>query len=126
MIINESMVNIIDNTGALKGKVIRVLKGPFAWVGGKYATVGDKVVLAVKQARPDGSVKSGDVVKGVVVRTTKEIRRKDGSYIRFGDNAVVLIKNDDSPIGKRVFGPVAREVKEKGFYQVAKLAEEVI
>ena len=75
MIINESMVNIIDNTGALKGKVIRVLKGPFAWVGGKYATVGDKVVLAVKQARPDGSVKSGDVVKGVVVRTTKEIRR---------------------------------------------------
>jgi len=122
MIQNESMVNIIDNTGALKGKVIRVLKGSF----GKSATVGDRVVLAVKQARPDGSVKEWDVVKGVVVRTTKEIRRPDGSYIRFGDNAVVLIKNDNSPLGKRVFGPVAREVKEKGFFQVAKLAEEVI
>ncbi len=122
MIQNESMVNIIDNTGALKGKVIRVLKGSF----GKSATVGDKVVLAVKSARPDGSVKAGDVVKWVVVRTTKEIRRKDGSYLRFEDNAVVLIKNDGSPIGKRVFWPVAREVKEKGFYQVAKLAEEVI
>ena len=122
MIQNESMVNIIDNTGALKGKVIRVLKGAF-W---KSATIGDRVVLAVKQARPDGSVKSGDVVKAVVVRTTKEIRRPDGSYIRFGDNAVVLIKNDNSPLGKRVFGPVAREIKEKGFFQVAKLAEEVI
>ena len=122
MIQNESMVNIIDNTGALKGKVIRVLK----WSFGKSATVGDRVVLAVKQARPDGSVKAGEVVKWVVVRTTKEIRRPDGSYIRFGDNAVVLIKNDNSPMGKRVFWPVAREVKEKGFYQVAKLAEEVI
>jgi len=122
MIQNESMVNIIDNTGALKGKVIRVLK----WSFGKSATVWDRVVLAVKQARPDGSVKAGDVVKWVVVRTTKEIRRPDGSYIRFGDNAVVLIKNDNSPIGKRVFGPVAREIKEKGFHQVAKLAEEVI
>ncbi len=122
MIQNESMVNIIDNTGALKGKVIRVLK----WSFGKSATVGDRVVLAVKQARPDGSVKAGDVVKWVVVRTTKEIRRPDGSYIRFGDNAVVLIKNDNSPMGKRVFGPVAREIKEKWFHQVAKLAEEVI
>jgi len=122
MIQNESMVNIIDNTGALKGKVIRVLK----WHLGRSATVGDRVVLAVKQARPDGSVKAWDVVKWVVVRTRKEIRRKDGSYIKFGDNAVVLIKNDNSPIGKRVFGPIAREVREKGFFQVAKLAEEVI
>jgi len=122
MIQNESMVNIIDNTGALKGKVIRVLK----WSLGKSATVWDKVVLAVKQAKPSWSVKSGEVVKGVVVRTTKEIRRKDGSYVRFWDNAVVLIKADNSPVGKRVFWPVAREVKEKGFFQVAKLAEEVI
>ena len=122
MIQNESLVTIIDNTGALKAKVIRVLK----WHLGKSATVWDRVVLAVKQARPDGSVKSWDVVKGVVVRTKKEIRRKDGSYIRFGDNAVVLIKNDNSPVGKRIFWPIAREVKEKWFFQVAKLAEEVI
>jgi large subunit ribosomal protein L14 len=122
MIQNESMVNVIDNTGALKAKVIRVLK----WSFGKRAIIGDKVVLAVKQAKPNGSVKSWDVVKGVVVRTRKEIRRKDGSYIRFGDNAVVLIKNDGSPIWKRIFGPIAREIRDKGFYQVAKLAEEVI
>ena len=126
MLINESMVNIVDNTGALKWKVIRVLKWSSAWHGWKPAGVGDKVVLAVKQARPDGSVKAWDVVKGVVVRTTRQIRRKDGSYISFGDNAVVLIKNDGSPIWKRIFWPVAREVKEKGFFQVAKLAEEVI
>ena len=126
MLINESMVNIIDNTGALKGKIIRVLKWSSAGHGWKPASVGDKVVLAIKQAKPDGSIKAGDVVKGVVVRTTKETRRKDGSYIRFSDNAVVLIKSDGTPIGKRIFGPVAREVKEKGFYQVAKLAEEVI
>ena len=122
MIQNESMVVIIDNTGALKAKVIRVLKGHL----GKSATIWDKVVLAVKQARPDGSVKAWDVVKWVVVRTRKEIRRKDGSYIKFGDNAVVLVKADNSPVGKRIFGPIAREVKEKGFTQVAKLAEEVI
>ena len=122
MIQNESLVTIIDNTGALKAKVIRVLK----WHLGKSATIWDKVVLAVKQARPDGSVKAWDVVKGVVVRTRKEIRRKDGSYIKFGDNAVVLIKNDNTPVGKRIFWPIAREVKEKWFFQVAKLAEEVV
>jgi large subunit ribosomal protein L14 len=122
MIQNESLVTIIDNTGALKAKVIRVLK----WHLGKSATIWDRVVLAVKQARPDGSVKSWDVVKWVVVRTKKEIRRKDWSFIKFGDNAVVLIKADNTPVGKRIFGPIAREVKEKGFFQVAKLAEEVI
>jgi len=122
MIQNESLVTIIDNTGALKAKVIRVLK----WHLGRSATVWDRVVLAVKQARPDGSVKAWDVVKWVVVRTKKEIRRKDWSFIKFGDNAVVLIKNDNTPLGKRIFGPIAREVKEKGFFQVAKLAEEVI
>ncbi len=122
MIQNESMVNIIDNTGASKWKIIRVLK----WSFGKSATVWDKVVLAVKHARPDWTVKTGDVVKWVVVRTKKEIRRKDGSYIRFEDNAVVLIKDDWTPIWKRVFWPVVREVREKWFIQVAKLAEEVI
>ena len=122
MIQNESLVTIIDNTGALKAKVIRVL----VWHLGKSASIGDKVVLAVKQARPDGSIKKWDVVKWVVVRTRKEIRRKDGSFIKFGDNAVVLVKDDGSPIGKRIFGPIAREVKEKGYYQIAKLAEEVI
>jgi len=122
MIQNESLVTIIDNTGALKAKVIRVLKGHL----GKSATVWDRVVLAVKQARPDGSVKSWDVVKWVVVRTKKEIRRKDGSFIKFGDNAVVLVKEDKTPVGKRIFWPIAREVKEKWFPQVAKLAEEVI
>ena len=122
MIQNESLVTVIDNTGALKAKVIRVLK----WHLGKSATVWDKVVLAVKQARPDGSVKSWDVVRWVVVRTKKEIRRKDGSFLKFEDNAVVLIKSDNTPTGKRIFWPVAREVREKGFAQIAKLAEEVI
>jgi len=122
MIQNESLVTVIDNTGALKAKVIRVLK----WHLGKSATVWDKVVLAVKQARPDGSVKSWDVVKWVVVRTRKEIRRKDGSFLKFEDNAVVLVKSDNTPIGKRIFWPVAREVREKWFTQIAKLAEEVI
>jgi len=122
MIQNESLVTIIDNTWALKAKVIRVLVGHL----GKSATVWDKVVLAIKQSRPDASVKSWEVAKWVVVRTTKEIRRKDGSFIRFGDNAVVLIKSDNSPVGKRIFWPIAREVKEKWFFQVAKLAEEVI
>jgi large subunit ribosomal protein L14 len=122
MIQNESMVVIIDNTGALKWKVIRVLK----WHLGKSATIWDKVVLAIKQSKPDASVKSWDVAKWVVVRTVKEIRRKDGSLIRFWDNAVVLIKPDWAPVWKRIFWPIAREVKEKWFFQVAKLAEEVI
>lgn len=122
MIQNESLVTIIDNSGALKWKVIRVLKGSL----GKSAIIWDKVVLAVKQAKPNGSVSSWDVVKWVVVRTKKETRRKDGSYIRFEDNAVVLIKDDLNPIGKRIFWPIAREVKERWYVQIAKLAEEVI
>ena len=122
MIQNESLVTIIDNTWALKAKVIRVLVGHL----GKSATVWDKVVLAIKQSRPDASVKSWEVARWVLVRTRKEIRRKDGSFIRFADNAVVLIKDDNAPVGKRIFWPIAREVKEKGFLQVAKLAEEVI
>jgi len=122
MLQNESLVTIIDNSWALKAKIIRVLKGHL----GKSATIWDKVVLAVKQAKPDGSVKSWDVVKWVVVRTKKEIRRKDGSFIRFWDNAVVLIKEDWAPVWKRIFWPIAREIKEKWYFQLAKLAEEVI
>jgi len=122
MIQNESLVTIIDNSGALKWKVIRVLKGSL----GKSATIWDKVVLAVKQAKPNGSVSAWDVVKWVVVRTKKEIRRKDGSFIRFENNAVVLIENDLSPVWKRIFWPIAKEVKERWYVQIAKLAEEVI
>lgn len=122
MIQNESLVTIIDNSGALKWKVIRVLKGSL----GKSGIIWDKVVLAIKQAKPNGSVSSWDVVKWVIVRTRKETRRKDGSLIRFEDNAVVLIKDDLSPIWKRIFWPIAKEVKEKWYAQIAKLAEEVI
>lgn len=122
MLQNESLVNIIDNTGALKWKIIRVLKGSL----GKRANIWDKVVLAIKQAKPNGSVSSWDVVKWLVVRTKKEIRRKDGSFIRFEDNAVVLMKDNFTPMWKRIFWPIAKEVREKGYSQVAKLAEEVI
>ncbi len=122
MIQNESLVTIIDNTGALKWKVIRVLKGSL----GKSATIWDRVVLAIKQAKPNGSVSSWDVVKWVVVRSKKEIRRKDGSFVRFQDNAVVILKDDSAPMWKRIFWPIAKEVKEKWYPQIAKLAEEVI
>ena len=122
MIQNESLVTIIDNSGALKWKVIRVLKGSL----GKSATVWDRVVLAVKQAKPNGSVWAWSVAKWVVVRTRKEVRRKDGSFIRFENNAVVLIKDDLSPVWKRIFWPIAKEVKERWYTQIAKLAEEVI
>ncbi len=122
MIQNESMVNVIDNTWAITAKVIRVLK----WSSARYAVLWDKVVLAVKTARAWEQVKKWEVVKWVLVRSRKETRRKDGSYIRFEDNAVVLINDDGNLRWKRIFGPVAREVKEKGYFQIAKLAEEVI
>ena len=122
MIWNESKVIIADNTWAKLGKVIRVKKGSNA----KYATVGDVVAIAIKKAIPGGQVEEWDVVWWVVIRTTREIRRKDWTRIRFADNAVALINKDWEPKGKRIFGPVAREVREKGFKQVANLAEEVI
>ncbi len=122
MIWNESKVIIADNTGWKWGKVIRVKK----WSNAKYATVGDVVVIAVKKAIPGWQVEEGDVVWGVVIRTTREIRRKDGTRIKFGDNAVALINKEWEPRGKRIFWPVAREVREKGFRQLANLAEEVI
>jgi large subunit ribosomal protein L14 len=122
MLWNESKVIIADNTWAKLGKVIRVKK----WSNAKYATVGDVVVIAVKKAIPGGQVEEGDVVWGVVIRTTRSIKRKDGTVVRFWDNAVALINKDWEPRWKRIFGPVAREVREKGFRQLANLAEEVI
>ena len=122
MIQNESLVKVVDNTWAITAKVIRVLK----WSNARYAYLWDKVVLAVKSARPGEQVKKWDIVKWVLVRSRKETRRKDGTYVRFEDNAVVLVNNDWNPRGKRIFWPIAREVREKWYYQIAKLAEEVI
>jgi len=122
MLGQESRVIIADNTGAKTGKIIRVLKGS----SGKSATLGDRVVLAVKTASPTGSIEKGSVQWGVIVRVRKEIGRKDGTYIRFVDNAVALINKSHEPLGKRVFGPVAREVREKGFRKIATMAEEIV
>lgn len=122
MIQAESRVKIADNTGARELLVIKVLGGS----GRRYAGVGDIVVGTVKAAIPGGSVKKGDIVKAVVVRTKKEKRRKDGSYIRFDENAVVLINEARDPRGTRIFGPVARELREKRFMKIVSLAPEVL
>lgn len=122
MIQEETLLNVADNSGAKTAKCIRVLGG----TGRRYAHVGDIVVLAVKTALPDGNVKKGTVVRGVVVRTRKEQRRKDGSYIRFSDNAVVIVNEDKEPIGTRIFGPVARELRERKFMRILSLAPEVL
>ncbi|MDI6874933.1 50S ribosomal protein L14 [Candidatus Solincola sp.] len=122
MIQQESRVKIADNTGARELLVIKVLGGS----GRRYAGVGDIVVGTVKSAIPGGSVKKGDVVKAVVVRTKKERRRKDGSYIKFDENAVVLINEAKDPRGTRIFGPVARELREKKFMKIVSLAPEVL
>jgi len=126
MLKNESVVVVADNTGAKKAKIIRILKGS----AGKTATVGDSVVVAVKSAMPNGSVKKWEVTRAVVVRVRKEIPRKDGTYIRFGDNAVILMTKNDkgemSPIGKRVFWPVARELRDLWYRNITNMAEEVL
>lgn len=122
MIQQESVVRIADNTGAKKALCIRVLGGS----GRRYARVGDIVVLTVKDAIPNAPVKKGDVVKGVIVRTRKEMRRKDGSYIRFDDNAAVLINPNGEPRGTRIFGPVGRELREKKYMKIVSLAPEVL
>ena len=122
MIQNESRMRVADNTGAKEVLVIRCLGGSVR----KFANIGDVVVCAVKQATPGGSVKKGDVVKAVVVRTVKGARRKDGSYIRFDENAAVIIKDDGNPRGTRIFGPVARELREKQFMKIVSLAPEVL
>ena len=122
MIQQETMVVVADNSGAKAAKCFRVLGGTKR----RYARVGDVVVCAVKVAIPGGTVKKGDVVRAVVVRTTKEQRRKDGSYIRFDENAVVIINEKKEPVGTRIFGPVARELREKKFMKIISLAPEVI
>ena len=122
MIQVQTRLKVGDNTGAKELMCIRVLGGSFR----RYASVGDVIVASVKQATPGGVVKKGDVVKAVVVRTTKEIKRPDGSYIRFSENAAVVIKDDKSPRGTRIFGPVARELRDRDFMKIISLAPEVI
>jgi large subunit ribosomal protein L14 len=122
MIQQETVLDVADNTGARKIGCIRVMGGHYR----KYAGVGDVIVASVKEAIPRGMVKQGEVVKAVVVRTSKEIRRADGSSIRFDTNAAVLINNANEPRGTRVFGPVARELRERGYMKIVSLAPEVL
>jgi large subunit ribosomal protein L14 len=122
MIQNESRLTVADNSGAKEVLVIRVLGGTRK----RYASVGDKVVVTVKHAMPSGNVKKGTVSKAVIVRTRKEISRPDGSYIRFDDNAVVLLNAADEIRGTRIFGPVARELRDKQFMKIISLAPEVL
>ena len=122
MIQQESMVKVADNSGAKRALVIRVLGGTRR----RYAGLGDTVVVAVKDALPNGTVKKSDVAKAVVVRTVKETRRKDGSYIRFDENAVVIINDNVEPRATRIFGPVARELREKKYMKIVSLAPEVL
>jgi large subunit ribosomal protein L14 len=122
MLQQESIVRIADNSGAKKALVIRVLGGSKR----RYASVGDRIIVAVKDALPDGTVKKGDVAKAVVVRTTRNVRRKDGSYIKFDENAAVIINDAGDPRATRIFGPVARELREKRYMKIVSLAPEVI
>ncbi len=122
MIQQETRLRVADNTGAKELLCIRVLGGS----GRRYAGIGDTIVAAVKDAIPGGNVKKGDVVKAVVVRTVKEKRRPDGSYIKFDENAAVILKNDGDPRGTRIFGPVGRELREKKFMKIISLAPEVL
>ena len=122
MIQQQSLMKVADNTGAKELMCIRVLGG----TGRRYAAIGDVVVCAVKKAAPGGMVKKGDVVKAVVVRTVQPTRRSDGSYVRFDENAAVIIKEDKNPSGTRIFGPVARELRDKDYLKILSLAPEVL
>ncbi len=122
MVQQQSLLKVADNTGAKEIMCIRVLGGS----GRRYANIGDVIVAAVKKATPGGQVKKGDVVKAVVVRTVKGVKRADGSYIRFDENAAVIIKEDKNPRGTRIFGPVARELREKDYLKILSLAPEVL
>ncbi|MDO9258001.1 MAG: 50S ribosomal protein L14 [Bacteroidales bacterium] len=122
MIQQESRLTVADNSGAKEVLCIRVLGG----TNRKYASVGDKIIVSVKKALPSGNIKKGTVAKAVIVRTSKEIRRADGSYIRFDDNAVVLINTAGEMIGTRIFGPVSRELREKQYMKIVSLAPEVL
>jgi large subunit ribosomal protein L14 len=122
MIQQESRLNVADNSGAKEVLCIRVLGG----TGKKYARVGDKIVVTIKASLPNANMKKGSVSKAVVVRTRKEFRRPDGSYIRFDDNSCVLLNNNDEPRATRIFGPVARELRDKQFMKIVSLAPEVL
>ena len=122
MIQQESFLKVADNTGAKEIKCIRVLGGS----GRKYGNIGDIIVASVRKAAPGGQVKKGEVVKAVIVRSDKGVRREDGTYVRFDENAAVLIKDDKNPSGTRIFGPVARELREKDFLKILSLAPEVV
>ena len=122
MVQQQTILKVADNTGAKEIMCIRCLGGSYR----KTSNIGDVIVASVKSATPGGVVKKGDVVKAVVVRTVKEIRRPDGSYIRFDENAAVIIKDDKTPRGTRIFGPVARELRDKQFMKIVSLAPEVL
>ncbi|MEW6194525.1 MAG: 50S ribosomal protein L14 [Bacteroidota bacterium] len=122
MVQEETNLVVADNSGAKKVRCIRVLGGS----NRRYASVGDVIVVSVKTALPGGGVKKGEVSKAVIVRTKKEVRRNDGSYIRFDENAAVLLNNQDEPRGTRIFGPVARELRDKKFMKIISLAPEVL
>ncbi|MEX0773169.1 MAG: 50S ribosomal protein L14 [Balneolales bacterium] len=122
MVQTQSILTVADNSGAKKIMCIKVLGDSKR----RYARIGDLVVCSVKTAIPGGTVKKGDVVKAVVVRTKKEVRRVDGSYIRFDENAAVVINNESEPVGTRIFGPIARELREKNFMRIVSLAPEVL
>ena len=122
MLQQQSYLKVADNTGAKEIMCIRVLGGS----GRRYANIGDVIVASVKKAAPGGVVKKGEVVKAVVVRTAKGVRRDDGTYIRFDENAAVIIKEDKNPKGTRIFGPVARELREKDYLKILSLAPEVL
>ena len=122
MIQQESRLKIADNSGAKEILTIKVLGGTRR----KYASIGDIITATVKQATPGGLVKKGEIVQAVIVRTVREIRRPDGSYIKFDDNAAVIVREDKSPRGTRIFGPVARELREQGFMKIVSLAPEVL
>ena len=122
MIQQETYLKVADNTGAKEIKTIRVLGGSSR----KYANIGDVIVASVRKAAPGGTVKKGDVVRAVVVRSAKGVRRADGSYVRFDENAAVLIKDDQNPRGTRIFGPVARELRDKDYMKILSLAPEVL
>ena len=122
MIQQESYLKVADNTGAKEIKTIRVLGGSKR----KYGNIGDVIVASVRKAQPGGTVKKGEVVKAVIVRSARGVRRADGSYVRFDDNAAVLIKDDKNPRGTRIFGPVARELRDKDYMKILSLAPEVV
>ena len=122
MIQMESVLDVADNSGAKRVKCIKVLGGSKR----KYATIGDVIVVSVKDAAPNGKVKKGQVARAVIVRTRKEVRRRDGSYIRFDDNSAVLINKENEPVGSRLVGPVARELRARKFMKIVSLAPEVL